>query len=128
MATNNFGVVQVALAAAVPNNGTVIVAYPAGTAQADYQNQFAGPVADNVAIIGNSNRYAGSAQVTFTYGAGNVTVTNKSADTWPAGATALFQMPRAPLGAAALAGIAALAANADLPTTVGKVNEIIAAL
>jgi len=128
MATNNFGVVAVALASAVPNNGTVVVAYPAGTAQADYQNQFAGPVADNVAVINNSNRYAGSGQVTFTYGASNVTVTNKSADTWPAGATALFQLPRAPIGAVALAGIAPLAAAADLPTTVGKVNEILAAL
>ncbi len=71
------------LAAAVATDGTVTVPYPAGTNQASLQNSTGGKV-----MVDQDGPYKQgvASNVDFTFGAGNITITNKSANTWPAGA------------------------------------------
>lgn len=96
--TSSYGVTTTVLTADVPNAGTLTVAYPTGTAQADYTSGNAGNTADNMAMIG-SDKYDGAA-VGFAYGASNITVTNSSGVTWSAASTptsntvARFGFPR----------------------------------
>lgn len=127
MATNQFKVVSMVIAADVANAATLTVPYPAGSVQTDFTAGNAGPVGDNMVIIGNSDTWV-SPQITTTYNAPSVAIVNNSGVTWRAGQTALIQLAQVassviggPLG-----GIAPLAGAADLPTTVSKVNEIIA--
>jgi hypothetical protein len=127
MATNQFKVVSMTIPADVANAATLTVAYPAGSVSTDFTLGNAGAVADNVVIIGGSDTYVSPA-VAFTYNAPSVAVVNNSGVTWRAGQSALIQLGQAnssqiggPLGS-----IAQLAPAADLPTTVLKVNEIIA--
>jgi hypothetical protein len=92
--TSNYGVTQNGkLAAAVANAGTLTVAYPAGTVQADYLTTNAGVTSDNMAIIGGV-KYTGGTLLGFAYGASNITVTNNTGVTWAAGADSWFGFPR----------------------------------
>lgn len=95
MATNNSVTSpKITLASAVAQNGTVVVPYPTGYAQADFIGANLGATADAVLLLNDNDRFAGSAQVTYTYGSSNITVTNTSAITWPAGATIRCGFPR----------------------------------
>src|SRR3954463_8503188 len=126
-----FATVQTSTPDPVAPAGTFDIPYPAGTVDTDYVG--ANPEAA-VIIFDDSNRYAGSDQITFAFGAA-ITVTNASlAETWPASDSVLIQIPKKPLFADAAqtvdkvtavigAGdsIVPLDPAADLPTTVGAV-------
>lgn len=86
MATNQALISQrVYLLADVPNGGTVTVPYPTGYGQADLTGANAGLTSDNEVIVNDNDTYR-AAQVTFAYGASNVTVTNNSGVIWKANA------------------------------------------
>lgn len=72
------------LAADVADGATVAVPYPAGLAQADLTDSTGGVVA-----VGSNDVWpqgTGDGTVAMAFGASNVTVTNNSGITWPAGA------------------------------------------
>lgn len=72
------------LAADVADGATVTVPYPAGLTQADLTDSTGGVVA-----VGSNDVWpqgTGDGTVAMTFGASNVTVTNNSGITWPAGA------------------------------------------
>ena len=136
---DNFVVTSMTIPADVAPAGTVDFPYPAGVAAADLEG---GDPAQVILILNDSNRDQGPDYVTVAYGAA-ITATNTHHGGrlagWPerhaAGSEASRSIPTpadvidqisAVLGACA--ALAALDAAADLPTTVGKVNEIITAL
>jgi len=123
----NFGVSAITIDADVPTDGTVDVPYPVNMGQDDFIGVKQASIGGNIVIVNNSNFYKGSNFVTFDYQPDKVVATNKKALPWKAGSTLLFQMPRKTVGESLLA-IAPLADDADLVTTVAKVNEIIAAI
>lgn len=125
MATNNFKVINTVIAADVANAAVLTVGYPAGSAQADFTGVNAGALTDNVVIIGTSDRYS-DPKIAVAFNAPSVAITNNSGVTWKAGSPCTIQLGQQSSGPGQLQGIAQLAANADLPTTVTKVNEIIA--
>jgi hypothetical protein len=90
--TSTYGTTRQSLTAAVANAGTVTVAYPTGTVQTDYTTTPAA-TSDQMAII-DGVKYTGGTLLTFTYGAGNVTVTNNTGVTWPINADCYFGFPR----------------------------------
>lgn len=92
-ATSSYGTTKMNLATAVAPAGTVTVAYPTGTVQADYTGGNAGVTSDNMAIVGGV-KYTGGTVLGYVYGVGNITVTNNSTDTWPANAECYFGFPR----------------------------------
>ena len=92
-ATSTFGNTQTILTADVPNAGTVVVAYPAGTVQTDYTAGNAGLVSDNIAVIGQ-DKFTGGTLLGYAYGASNITVTNSTGVTWAAGKDARFSFPK----------------------------------
>lgn len=125
MATNNFKIINTVIAADVANAAVLTVSYPAGSVQGDFTGVNAGALADNVVIIGTSDRYS-DPKIAVAFNAPSVAITNNSGVTWRAGQACTIQLGQQASSSAALAGVAQLAANADLPTTVAKVNEIIA--
>lgn len=70
------------LAAAVADDGTVTVAYPAGTNQASLTGSTGGKV-----MVGQDGPYRQGVtdNVDFTFGASNITITNRTTAAWPAG-------------------------------------------
>jgi hypothetical protein len=126
MATNQFKTIQQVLVADIEDAETLTVSYPAGTTQADFIGANAGATADNVVIIG-SDRWV-DPQITTTFNAPSVAILNSSGTTWRTGQTALIQLGQvnSSVIGGAVGSIAPLAADADLPTAVAKVNEIIA--
>ena len=93
----SFNVVNVVLAAAVANAGTVTLAYPAGTAQADFTGVNAAPNT-GAAILNENDFYpeaASGVRVNLTYGGSDITLTNNTAQTWPAGSALRVQLGRA---------------------------------
>lgn len=79
-------VTSMVLASAVANNGTVTVAYPSGYTQANFIGGLAS--ATGVAIINKDDQWLESAaKISLSYGASNITLTNLSGVSWPAGAT-----------------------------------------
>lgn len=69
------------LNAAVANNGTFTVPYPGSTTQQDFDTGL-GSVGGE-AVINDSDKWTvAAAQVSFTFGGGNITVTNTSGVTW----------------------------------------------
>lgn len=134
----SFKIVNATLAAAVANAGTVTLSYPAGTAQADFTG--ANASADGAAIINDNDFYpeaASGVRVNYTYGGSNITLTNNTGVTWPAGATVIAQLGQAGGDAPALAPAPAIAnaaaagatyAQAEANATVTKVNQILLAL
>lgn len=88
---------ELILASAVASAGTVTVAYPSGTVQADFIGANA---AANTgwAVLNNNEVYeekASGVRVNFTYNAGDVTVTNNTGVTWAAGSKLRVQFGRA---------------------------------
>ncbi|QDP64093.1 MAG: hypothetical protein Unbinned2301contig1004_19 [Prokaryotic dsDNA virus sp.] len=84
MVNRRHQVVQTTLASAVADEGTVTLAYPAGTVQADYTG--ANAATGHTATVAGNNRYTG-AQIAVSFGASNITLTNDSGETWPAGSS-----------------------------------------
>lgn len=86
--------VTTALGAAVANSGTFAVAYPTGHVQADFISGNAS--ATGVVIINDNDEWLEAAsQVSLSYGASTVTVTNSSGVTWPQGAKVIVGLSHA---------------------------------
>lgn len=85
MANTRFVIIKTALAGAVSNGGTVVLPYPAGTAQADFIGANAAP--DHQILVDANDIYqALDSEITVTFGASTITVTNTSSAVWRAGA------------------------------------------
>lgn len=93
MATNLIQVVTGVLSAAVANNGTFTVAYPQdpSTLQTLNAGFFTGAVNHKFALNQNTVLSAPN-QFSLTFGASNITVTNKSGSTWPINSTFGLQL------------------------------------
>jgi hypothetical protein len=77
-----FQVITTFLNAAVANNGTFTVPYPGSTTQQDFDTGLGG--ASGEVIVNDSDKWTVAlGQVSFTFGGGNITVTNTSGVTWP---------------------------------------------
>lgn len=77
--------VRTASAAAIAPGQTLTLSYPSGFAQAD----LLGTTGGNLVVNDNDvfpQAASGAGTVLFTFNAGNITVTNNSGITWPAGA------------------------------------------
>ena len=74
------------LAAAVANGGTVAISYPGGATQ---RGLFAGGT--NHRLVLNHTTLSAPNDMTLSFGAASVTVTNGTGATWPAGADFVFQ-------------------------------------
>ena len=88
---------ELVLAAAVANAGTVTVAYPTGTVQADFIGANAA-ANTGAAVLNNNEVYqelSSGVRVNFTYNAGDITVTNNTGVTWAAGSKLRVQFGRA---------------------------------
>lgn len=84
-----YKVVQTALGASVAHSGSFTIAYPAGTAQADFTGGNA--LAAGYVSVNNNNEYRESdSKISITYGASSITITNTSNETWPAGASVVI--------------------------------------
>jgi hypothetical protein len=85
------------LASSGANAATVVVAYPAGTVQADFIGANAAANTGSLVLNGNEvyPEAASGVRVNFTYGAGDVTITNNTGVTWAAGSTIRAQFGRA---------------------------------
>lgn len=73
------------LASAVADDGTFTMAYPTGTSQYDFANGIADLSNCYVFLNKNDKLTQGHPSVEFTFGASNITVTNRSGYTWAAG-------------------------------------------
>lgn len=90
----SFVVTTVVLASAIADDGTLTLAYPAGTNQAYFTG--ANAASDGVAIVNDNDVYPqADPGIDLTYGASNITLTNRSGVAWPAGATVRVQLGRA---------------------------------
>lgn len=87
-----FKTVELVLAAAVANSGTVTgIAYPSGTNQAFFTSGNAS--ASGVAVVNGNDVYPeAAAKVSISYGAATITLTNSSGVSWPAGSDLLLQL------------------------------------
>ena len=77
------------LAAAVANGGTVTLAYPTGTTQADFN---AGLASGGYAMLNGDKIAVGGSGIAISYGASNITVTNNTGASWAAGSTLAVQL------------------------------------
>lgn len=133
-----FKIVNTTLAAAVANAGTVTLAYPAGTTQASFTG--ANASADGAVVIDSNdvfNEAVSGVRVNFAYGADNVTLTNNTGITWPAGAELIAQLGQAGNDKPSLQAGPAIAnaaaaggayAQAEANATIATVNAILTAL
>lgn len=86
-----FKIVDTVLSAAVASAGTITLAYPTGTAQADFTGDNA--AADGKTVVGNNHVFnEADGDIAIAYGATNITLTNNSGETWPSGARLLVQL------------------------------------
>lgn len=87
----SFKIVTMVLASAVADDGAITVAYPSGTNQAFFTGANA---SGNGALIVNNNEVytEGDPGVEITYGGSDITVTNRSGESIPAGAELLIQL------------------------------------
>lgn len=93
----SFVTTSVVLGSAVTDTGTVTVAYPSGTDQAFFTGANAA-ANTGVAIINENDVYpeaASGVRINLTYGGSNITLTNNTGQTWPAGAVVRVQLGRA---------------------------------
>lgn len=83
---------KLVLAAAVANAGTLTVSYPSGTNQAF----FTGQTGLSQAVVDGATypEGSGAGTIAVAYGASNITVTNNSGVTWPAGAEVFVSFGR----------------------------------
>lgn len=81
------------LASAVADDATFTLSYPAGTTRQSLVNTSGGQI-----VIGENDGYdEGADGVEFTYGASNITVTNRSGVTWAAGSDVIVSFGRSDL-------------------------------
>lgn len=121
----SFVVTTVVLGSAVANAGTVTVPYPAGTNQAFFTG--ANAAANTGAVVLNNNEVypeaASGVRINLTYGGGDITLTNNTGISWPAGSTVRVQLGRAGNDRP---GFVAGPAVASLATSVGTASDTIA--
>jgi hypothetical protein len=82
------------LGSAVANSGTVTIAYPTGTAQADFTTP--NNSATGVVVINSNDRWLESAsQISIAYNAPSLVITNSTGVAWAAGSTVHVELGRA---------------------------------
>jgi len=84
---NRFARVSTVLTADVATAGTFTVAYPSGFAQGDFTAGLVRNAGHYAVVNGNDRWTAAASQISATYGASLITVTNSSGITWSAGST-----------------------------------------
>ncbi|WP_316397343.1 hypothetical protein [Bradyrhizobium sp. 33ap4] len=84
MPANRMAVVTTVLASAVANAATVDVPYPTGTTQDTFNAGLAGP-GSYVMLNDNEKLTVAAAQISLSFGASAITITNNSTYTWAAG-------------------------------------------
>lgn len=124
----SFRIVEITLATAVADEGTVTLAYPAGTAQANFTG--ANASADGAVTLNDNDVFLETAsEIDFTYGGSNITLTNDTGVTWPAGSRVRAQLGIAGNDTPALTpGPAVADASGDLAAVTLTVNQILRAL
>lgn len=90
----SFVTTQTVLASAVANAGTVTLAYPAGTTQATFIGANAAPNTGSAVLNDNEvfPEAASGVRIALTYNSGDITVTNNTGISWPAGSKLLVQL------------------------------------
>lgn len=80
----SFAITEMVLASAVADAGTVTVAYPTGTVQANFTGNNA---ATDAVVVLNDNDVIlqGDPGIGISYGSANATLTNNTGTAWPAG-------------------------------------------
>lgn len=82
---------SIVLAAPVANTGTVTFPYPAGTSQVTFTGINA--ATGHVAIIDNNDVWtAAASKISVSFGSSDITLTNSSGVTWPAGSNVRVQL------------------------------------
>lgn len=134
----SFRIVEIVLAAAVADAGTVTLAYPAGTDQAFFTGDNAS--ADGAVVLNDNDLIAEAAsgvRVNYTYGGSNITLTNNTGQTWAAGTAIRAQLGRAGNDrpgfqpSPAIADVAAVGgtyAQAEVNAAVTAINKVLATL
>lgn len=94
-----FDIVNFALAAAVADNGTLTIGYPTGRSQHNYVSS----TGKHKLFVGN-NKYSAPADFTLTFNANasNITLTNKSGQSWPISSICAVEMERQGAGGVAV--------------------------
>lgn len=87
---NNGYTAEVVLASTVADDGTVTVAYPTGSSQLSFNAGLANPGGSYIVLNDNDKWKEGDSPTTglgveFTFGASNITLTNRSGTSWAAG-------------------------------------------
>jgi hypothetical protein len=82
--SNNVFTVEGVLASAVADDATFTVSYPSGTSQASFDTGLAG-TGSTLILNGNDKYSLADPGFSLTFGASNITVTNLSGASWPAG-------------------------------------------
>jgi hypothetical protein len=82
---NQFARAETVLNSAVANSGTFTVAYPAGSVQRDFLSGLARPSGHYMIVNDNDRWTAAASQMSVAFGASDITVTNSSGTTLPAG-------------------------------------------
>ena len=88
--------VELTLATAVANAGTVTIAYPTGTTRADFVGRNA--AADGKVVVNGNEVYneaTSGVRINLAYGASNITLTNNTGQTWSAGSTLIVELGQA---------------------------------
>lgn len=86
---NRFSRAEVTLAAAVADDATTTVAYPTGTSQSSFNTGLDG--GDSYVMLNDNDKLEeGDPGIEISYGASEITITNRSGYSWPAGTRLLF--------------------------------------
>jgi hypothetical protein len=88
-----FRITEFVLASAVADAGTVTIPYPAGTNQAFFTG--ANASADGAVTLNDNDVFrelVSGVRVNFTYGGSDITLTNNTGVTWPAGTRVRAQL------------------------------------
>jgi hypothetical protein len=115
---NTFQTVAHTLVANVADDATFTVSYPSGTSQADFSAGLAGT---GYAMVGSDRWEQGDPGLEFSFGASEITVTNRTGATLTAGTEITFQFEQANTGQDSLTlhfpiSLAAITAAADVVT------------
>lgn len=87
-----FGITTTVLASAVADSGTFTVLYPSGLTQANFLYGLSQP-SGNIMSVNAVNRYTqADSKFSVSYGSSDITVTNSTGETLPAGATVKLQL------------------------------------
>lgn len=121
----SFAITEITLASAVADDGTVTVAYPAGTAQADYIGANA---ATNAVVVRDDNDVFAEADpgIAISYGASNATLTNRTGEAWPVGTRLRVQFAQSGNDAPAFAPADAITSLTD--NSGGTASDTLAAI